>query len=467
MGLKAAIYVRISRDDGTELGVKRQEQDCRAFCDSRGWDVAEVIKDNDVSAYSRKPRPGYERLMEGIKEGEFDALVVWHPDRLHRSPAELEQFIDLVEATRVQVETVTTGSVDLATSEGRFMARIVGSVARKESEDKSRRLKRKHQELAEAGKISGGGLRPFGYEADRKTIRPAEADDIRWAAAAALAGESLRSIAMGLNRRGVPTVTGADWSPTTVKRLLMSGRIAGQREHRGVLASRAEWPAIIEIDDSLRLRAMLGGTKSSTRSGVTARTNLLTGFLFCGGCGNRMSSGAVKRKEHRYPRYVCRTDRGGCGRVGIAASGLDADIASAVLRVLDTPKLARAIDKERRRRAESMSTVEQVMELEARLDDLAEMYAAGEIGRKQLAIATDGIEQRLTVARQAVASESVAMAGEAYLGRGAELEQSWETLTLDQRRAVVGAVVSQISIAPTERSDNRYNLDRVDIQWRY
>ena len=51
---------------------------------------------------------------------------------------------------------------------------ILGAVA-KESDDKSRRLRRKHQELAEAGKVSGGGTRPFGFEADRVTIRPDEA----------------------------------------------------------------------------------------------------------------------------------------------------------------------------------------------------------------------------------------------------------------------------------------------------
>lgn len=466
MGLTAAIYVRISRDDGSELGVKRQERDCRTFCESRGWDVEEVIKDNDVSAYSRRPRPGYERLLSGIKNGEFDALVIWHPDRLHRSPAELEQFIDLVEATRLRVETVTAGSVDFATPEGRFMARIVGSVARKESEDKSRRLKRKHKELAEDGKVSGGGRRPFGYESDRRTLREAEAEEIRTAAAAVLGGVSVRSVAIEWNRRGVATVTGAPWSPTTVKRLLRSGRIAGQREHLGVLVGPAEWPAIIDLDESLRLRAMLGGQQGSTHGGVTARTNLLTGFLFCGGCGNRMSSGAVKRKGHRYARYVCRSDRGGCGRVGIAASAVDADITAAVLRVLDSAKLARAIDKERRRRAATHSLVDSVTDLEARLTDLIGMFAAGEIGRSEWTTARAEVQRRLHEARQAVASESLALAGEAYVGRGSELREKWVTLTLEQRRAVIGAVIARISIAPTERSDNRYNVDRVDIEWR-
>jgi DNA invertase Pin-like site-specific DNA recombinase len=55
--IRAAIYCRISQDRaGAGLGVTRQE-DCGAPCERRGWVVVEVYADNDVSAYSGKPRP--------------------------------------------------------------------------------------------------------------------------------------------------------------------------------------------------------------------------------------------------------------------------------------------------------------------------------------------------------------------------------------------------------------------------
>ncbi len=58
--------------------------------------------------------------------------------------------------------------IDLATHDGQFLARILGAVAKNESDDKSRRIKRKHEELAQAGKIAGGGSRPYGYEAGQE-----------------------------------------------------------------------------------------------------------------------------------------------------------------------------------------------------------------------------------------------------------------------------------------------------------
>src|SRR5205807_989252 len=92
----AGIYCRISDDrEGSAAGVRRQEADCRGLAARRGWEVAEVYVDNDVSAYSGRMRPAYRRLLEDVKAGHVDAVVVWHLDRLHRRPAELEEFFEV------------------------------------------------------------------------------------------------------------------------------------------------------------------------------------------------------------------------------------------------------------------------------------------------------------------------------------------------------------------------------------
>src|SRR5487761_79666 len=117
--MNAGIYCRISEDrEGAGLGVQRQREDCETIAQTRGWDVAHVYVDNDISAYSGKPRPEYRKLMEDIESGFLQAVVVWHLDRLHRQPKELEAFIDLVERKQVSLASVS-GEHDLATPEGR------------------------------------------------------------------------------------------------------------------------------------------------------------------------------------------------------------------------------------------------------------------------------------------------------------------------------------------------------------
>jgi len=103
----------------------------------------------------------------------------------------------------VRVAVVTGGDYDLTTPEGRFTARIVGAVARKESEDRSRRVRRKHLELAERGRPAsqlGWGVRT---DAERLLVQEA--------ARRVLAGQGLITIARDWNRRGVPGATACPW----------------------------------------------------------------------------------------------------------------------------------------------------------------------------------------------------------------------------------------------------------------
>src|SRR4051794_30939309 len=211
--LTAAIYCRISDDrEGAGLGVARQEADCREHAERVGWTVATVYVDNDLSAYTGKPRPEYRRMLADLRAGRVRAVLAWHTDRLHRSPRELEEFIDVCEAGGVLVETVKAGPVDLSAPAGRAVARTLGAWARYESEHKAERIKRKTLELAQAGKINGGGYRPYGYEQDCRTIREDEAAVIRECARRVLTGEPVRAVARDLNSRGVPTSTGKQWT---------------------------------------------------------------------------------------------------------------------------------------------------------------------------------------------------------------------------------------------------------------
>src|SRR5262249_13490048 len=200
---RAAVSCGISDDrEGAGLGVNRQEKDCRTLCERRGWPVVRVFADNDRSAYNGAPRPAYAAMLDALSAGEFDVLVAWHPDRLIRSPRELEDIVDLVETTRVEVATVTAGDYDLATPTGRMTARIVGATARHESEHKAERIRRKKDELAERG-LPGGGSRRFGYRPGNLEIEEEEATELREAARRILAGETLTAIAHDWNARGV------------------------------------------------------------------------------------------------------------------------------------------------------------------------------------------------------------------------------------------------------------------------
>jgi site-specific DNA recombinase len=167
-----ALYTRISRDRvGAGVGVERQLEDCQALVDQVGGETVLSLSDNDISAYSGKPRPGYLALLEALRGGHMDAVVTWHADRLHRSMIELEDYVLASEIHDVATHTLRAGAIDLATPSGPVVARQLGAVARYEVEHAIERQKSAKLQAARAGKY-GGGKRPYGYAKDGVTIVP-------------------------------------------------------------------------------------------------------------------------------------------------------------------------------------------------------------------------------------------------------------------------------------------------------
>lgn len=436
--------------------------DCEALAERKRWTVVDRYVDDDVSAYAGAVRPEYRRLLGDAKAGLLDAIVVWHLDRLHRQPRELEEFFDVVDAAGVTKLASVTGDVDLAKDDGRFMARILGAVSRKESDDKSRRIKRKADEIAQAGLVGGGGTRPYGFEADRRTVRESEAAVIRECVKRFLAGEAIRSICRDLNEREVPTVIGGPWKTQTLTRLLGSPRISGEREHRGEIVAQAEWPAIVTPAETARARAILADP--SRRTNRSARRYLLLRLLRCGRCGEPLVS---RPTGSGVRRYVCATgpNFSGCGHTYIAADTLELFVVEAVLHRLDSPELAAALagltadpDSER--------IQAEVDREQAQLDELARAYGEQAIGLSEWLAARKPIEERLTVAKRQLGRLGRVSVLDGHVGNGSALRVRWAGLPLGRQRAIVAAVLDHVVVGPGRRGYNRFDPDRLEPVWR-
>jgi hypothetical protein len=235
-----------------------------------------------------------------------------------------------MERSEVRVAVVTGGDYDLTTPEGRFTARIVGAVARKESEDRSRRVRRKHLELAERGKPAG--QLGWGVRDD------VERELVREAAHRVLAGQGLRTIARDWNRRGLPGATEHPWAAPTLRKVLLSARIAGPREHGtdpsgkvlGALTPGI-WEGAIDRQTWDHIRSVLLNPERLTLKNTPTKY-LLTGLIYCGVCGGRMLS---RPRDDHTKRYVCAGRRAG-HQPGILAQPVDDLVVARVLELLST-----------------------------------------------------------------------------------------------------------------------------------
>ena len=464
--MRAAIYARISDDRaGAGLGVARQRDDCLALAERRGHTVVDVYTDNDLSAYSGKPRPGYLAMLGHVKAGGVDVILAWHPDRLHRSPRELEDFIDLLDASGATVETVESGPLDLATPSGRMVARMLGATARFESEHKAARSRRKHEEIAQAGGVSGGGRRPFGYEADQVTVRPNEAALLADAARRVADGASLRSILVEWHRAGVVRPSGGPWTTrhgTVLRRALVSPRIVGLREHRGEVVGDAVWPAIVDRVTWERCRAVL--SDPARRQGGRPPSYLLTGGLVvCARCGTAL----VCRPRQGRRRYACAADPGidGCGGVAVMADPLEDEVRDQVLWRVGSGEVLAALAADQG--DDGGRIAEQLRRDEDALQALeVDHYANGVLSRAGYLAARQQITARVAEARHLLARDgsSRALRG---VADGGVTREDWDGGEVEWRRRLVSAVAERVKLGPAPvPGRNVFDPSRVAVKWR-
>jgi len=457
----AAVYCRISRDQaGNQLGVRRQEADCRALCAQKGWTVGPVFVDDDRSAYSGKRREAYQSMLLAIAEGEVDAVVAYDLDRLHRLPRELEAFFEVCDRAGLTRMATVSGDVDLATNDGRLMARIMGAVAKKSSDDTSRRIRRRNDDRAAEGVPHGA--RAFGYRADGITIDRAEAKLLRQAAKDVLAGDSLNSIARRWNEMGVLTPQRArPWNGTVVKAVLTNPRQAGMRVHRGVVVGKGIWPPILDERTHERLVDVLA-SRGRKRT-APARRTAFTGLVRCGRCGGTLDRdvvrGAVLYRCHKRP------GRPNCGGVTITAPALETFVIDSVLLVTDGDALASVARPPAE--GEIADPVEVALEqIDERLDELAAAFTDGEIDRRQLAVGTKRLKERQAGLRDQLSVDLQREAADQLLDEPGLLRSAWADLSVDRRRSILQAVLDRVEILPALRRGPGFDPRRVALIWR-
>jgi DNA invertase Pin-like site-specific DNA recombinase len=459
VSLSAAIYCRISSDPtGKEAGVTRQEKDCRALVEANGWSVFDVYTDNDQSAYSGKARDNYVRLMSDVRAGHVDAIVAWHPDRLTRVPRELEDLIDLVEARSVQLVTVKTGEHDLSNEHGRMNARLLGTLARYESEHRSARVVRKLEENAAEGRPHGrrayGWDRVAGPDGLLETKNEAEAAVIQEMAERVLAGESLRAICQALNDGNVPAPGGGTWQRNKARALLLRERNAGWRVHKKQRVGRGRWEPILDDVTFDRVVAVLRDPARRTSSGSAAK-HLLSGIARCGVCDGPLRAGG----NRGVLSYRC-ADRSCVSR---RAELVDAVVKAAVVARLAMPDIDSLLPKVEH--AELRGARDELDRLLGHRTQAGVDLVDGTMTHDQFR----GLSVELNRRIQAVEREIERLARAAQVGDLAAAlaapEAVWSEWPLGRRRGLVNALM-RVRLLPAGAGARAFDPRTVEITWQ-
>jgi site-specific DNA recombinase len=452
---RAAIYARISDDsEGRAAGVERQVEDCKALAERLGWtlcpDADAVLIDNDLSASTRSKvrRPAFDRLMDGVTAGTYDAVVYYSNSRLTRRPREYEAIIEMVEDTGVRLASVASGTADLTTADGRMLGRILAAQDAAEAERIGERVTRALQQRRDTHGRPSPIRRSFGYAAGGEVVVPGEADAIRLGAKLILDGASLREVGRVWTERGIAPLSAESWNAITVKRALTRPRVAGLIEHKGKVVGEGQFDAILDRATWERVCAAIGDRSNMARAKYKGREHLLAGLLHCGRCGHRVRVNALRdaRGELRPDSFVvCDKATGhGCGGVKRNLAALESYVFAVVdARLADVRPLDPAEDTTAE--AQEYSRLSAAREAaEARIATLREQYANGDIDSVDFVPLLRSMRNK--VAALEAQLRDFEMTGSSLTAE--DVRVAWRDGSFEDRREILELVISQIVLHP-------------------
>lgn len=304
--------------------------------------------------------------------------------------------------------------------------------------------------------------RAYGWQADGKSIEPAEAEEIlRWAAylldLTADPPPSRRGLAADLAARSVSTVSGAAWSPTVIRRALVAPRMIGCRYDSDGQLVDTDIEPILDRDTWHQLREVLLDPALQKFTPTRTTVYLLSGGLARGECGHHL---AYNSAGGRAAVYGCGTSS--CGSVTITAALLEDDITERVLARVTDPKYRRQLG----RALAAAGTVEDqeaiVEDLRERLVLLGQDYADRTIDRATMLAGTERARANIAAAERLMASMTTM--GDLLAPTVDDVLAWWEDASPVRRHEIVAFLLDHVVVRTSQGRQVR-GADRLELHW--
>ena len=147
---KGALYLRVSTAEQTTLN---QEIELKKYCENNNIEIFNIYKEEGVSG-SKTSRPQLDLMLQDMRKGLFNCVIVWKFDRLGRSTAHLLQVLEELKNRKVRL-IATSQNIDTSTAMGKFFFTILSGFAEMEREMITERIKLGLQRRKKQGKPLG------------------------------------------------------------------------------------------------------------------------------------------------------------------------------------------------------------------------------------------------------------------------------------------------------------------------
>lgn len=220
--MKAIIYIRKSKDSKyspNSVSLEAQEKLCRDYCDLKQLQALRVICDDGVSGFKTRERKGFVELLEAVKQGECQAVVVYNLSRFSRNTEATLRTVREFDRQGIRLHSVTD-SLDTGTAVGRLFLTMTAAFNQYERDITGERTKAALRLKKDRGEAMGSV--PYGFRKEGKVLVNDlhETEAINYILSLRQQNKSLREIAEIMTDSRFNSRTGPKWHHDTVRRIL-------------------------------------------------------------------------------------------------------------------------------------------------------------------------------------------------------------------------------------------------------
>lgn len=310
---KVAIYVRVSTTNQAEEGysIDGQIDSLEKYCEAMGWDVYNKYIDAGFSGGSLK-RPEMTNLINDVKNGLFDTVLVYKLDRLSRNVRDTLYLIkDVFNTNKIDFVSIQE-NIDTSSAMGTLFLTLLSAIAEFEREQIKERMQLGKLGRAKSGKSMQWAKTSFGYDYIKETgtlsVNPYQALIVRKMFEWYLSGMSITKLRDTLNEQ---YGQGKEWSYRTVRVILSNPVYCGYNQFKGQIFPGTH-EAIISEDDFNKTQEEIKTRQRTAAQRFNPRPfqakYMLSGIAQCGYCSAPLATklGTIRKDGTRLVKYECK-----------------------------------------------------------------------------------------------------------------------------------------------------------------
>ena len=343
------LYLRLSRDDGDKEesnSITGQRELLRDYISQRPEFREYAVRVDDGFSGSTFERPSFQKMIEDVKAGRTDCIIVKDLSRFGRNYLDAGEYIEKI-FPFLGVRFIAVNDNYDSLGDKKASDDLIIPFKNLINEAYCRDISVKIRSQLEIKRKNGqflGSFAAFGYMKDEQNknklvVDQYAADIVRDIFKWKLEGVSPQDIADALNKLGVlspmeykrslgmkfttsfKTNAKATWSAGTVIRILKNPIYTGvlvqgkettpsYKVHKRITKDESEWSVIEDSHEAIISRIDFDSVQKvlkcdTRRSPGGKAVGLFSGMIFCGDCGASMVRKTVPAGEKKYVYYVC------------------------------------------------------------------------------------------------------------------------------------------------------------------